>query len=171
MLIKEFSGELTGKNCRFAIILGRFNSFVSEALLKGALDCLERHEAEKVDVYRVPGCFEIPFAAKKIIESRENLSEKSKTSNKKSENEKQYDAVICLGVLIRGETPHFDFVANECSKGIAQIMLQTGVYCSFGIVTTENLEQAIDRAGTKAGNKGFDAAMAAIEMINLQRKI
>ena len=154
MEICNINGELTARGSRVAVVLGRFNSFIGESLLKGCLDCMERHEAESVDVYRVPGCYEIPHIAKKI-----------------AEGEKKYDAIICLGVIIRGDTPHFEFVANECAKGIAHVSLETGVYCSFGIVTTENIEQAIERAGTKAGNKGFDAAMSAIEMINLQKKM
>ncbi len=154
MEIRNINGELTARGSRVAVVLGRFNNFIGESLLKGAVDCLERHEADAVDVYRVPGCFEIPHIAKKIANS-----------------DKKYDAIICLGVIIRGDTPHFDFVANECTKGIAAVSLETGVYCSFGVVTTENIEQAVERAGTKAGNKGFDAAMSAIEMINLQKKI
>ncbi len=147
-------GELTGKGKKFAIVLSRFNSFLSESLLKGALDCLERHEATDVDIVRVPGSFEIPFTTKKLTEGK-----------------KKYDAIICLGVLIQGDTPHFQFIAAETTKGIAQVSLESGVYCSFGILTTDTIEQAIERSGTKAGNKGFDAAMAAIEMVNLTPKL
>jgi len=154
MKINNFQGELTGKNKKFAIISGRFNSFLSDSLLKGALDCLERHESESVDIYKVPGAFEIPFAAQKIADSKNS-----------------YDAIICLGVLIRGDTPHFDYIAAETTKGIAHVSMEKGIYCSFGVLTTESIEQAIERAGTKAGNKGFDAAMAALEMVNLTNKI
>lgn len=150
MKTNEFHGELTGKGKKFAIVLSRFNSFLSESLLKGALDCLDRHEATDVDIVRVPGSFEVPFAAKRLATSK-----------------KKYDAIICLGALIQGETPHFQFIAAEATKGIAQVSLETGVYCAFGIITADTLEQAIERAGTKGGNKGFDAALAAIEMANL----
>ncbi len=146
-------GELSGKGKKFAIVLSRFNSFLSESLLAGALDCLERHEVTTVDIYKVPGSFEIPFAAKKIALT------------------KKYDAVVCLGVLIQGDTPHFQFIAAETTKGIAQVSLETGVYCAFGIVTADTLEQAIERAGTKGGNKGFDAALAALEMVNMSGKL
>jgi len=145
-------GELSGKGKKFAIILSRFNSFLSESLLAGALDCLERHEAGGVDVFKVPGSFEIPFMAKKIA-----LTGK-------------YDAVICLGVLIQGDTPHFHYIAAETTKGIAQVSLETGVYCALGVLTADTLEQAIERAGTKGGNKGFDAALAALEMVNASSK-
>ncbi len=154
MKTSNFQGELTAKGKKFAIIVSRFNSFLSEALLKGSLDCLERHESSEADVYRVPGAFEIPMMAKKIVQGT-----------------KKYDAVICLGVLIRGDTPHFDYIAAETTKGIAAVSLESGVYISFGVLTTESIEQAIERSGTKAGNKGFDAAMAAIEMVNVFDKV
>ncbi|MBO4440518.1 6,7-dimethyl-8-ribityllumazine synthase [bacterium] len=146
-------GELTAKGKKFCIVVSRFNSLLSESLLNGALDCLERHSAESVDVIKVPGAFEIPFVAKKAA------------------NTKKYDAVICLGVLIRGNTPHFDFISAETSKGIAQASLETGVYMAFGVLTVDSIEQGIERAGTKAGNKGFDAALAAIEMLTVCDKI
>jgi len=148
-------GELTAKNRRFAIIVSRFNELIGRKLLEGALDCLNRHEAAEnsIDVIWVPGAFEIPLAAKKAAESG------------------SYDSVICLGAVIRGETPHFDFVASETSKGIALAGMQTGVPVIFGVITTDTVEQALNRAGTTAGNRGFDAAMAAIEMSNLIGKI
>jgi len=148
-------GELTAKNRRFAIIVSRFNELIGRKLLEGALDCLNRHEAAEnnIDIIWVPGAFEIPLAAKKAAESG------------------AYDSVICLGAVIRGETPHFDFVAAETSKGIAQAGMQTGVPVIFGVITTDTVEQAVNRAGTTAGNRGFDAAMAAIKMSNLIGKI
>ena len=142
MEVKTFAGDLSAKGKKFGVIVSRFNSLLSESLLKGALDCLERHYAESAEIIKVPGAFEIPFAAKKAAMS------------------KKYDAIVCLGVIIRGSTPHFDFIAAETSKGIAQASLETGVYM-----------QGIERAGTKAGNKGFDAALAAIEMLNLSDKL
>lgn len=152
MKTKTFQGELTAKGKKFGIIVSRFNSFVSESLLNGAVDCLERHGAENADIIKVPGAFEIPFAAKKAAES------------------KKYDAVICLGAIIRGSTPHFEYIAAETVKGIAHVSLETGVYISFGVLTVDTIEQAVERAGTKAGNKGFDAALAAIEMLNVTDK-
>jgi len=152
MKTTTIAGDLSGKGRKFAIVVSRFNNFLSESLLAGALDCLERHEASAVDVFRVPGSFEIPFMARKAALT------------------KKYDAVICLGVLIQGDTPHFQFIAAETTKGIAQVSLETGVYCAFGIVTADTLEQAIERAGTKAGNKGFDAALAALEVVNMISK-
>jgi len=148
-------GHLTGQGKRFALIVGRFNSFISEQLLQGASDCLTRHGvAEKdIDVYRVPGSYEIPLAASCAA------------------NLKQYHAVICLGALIRGETPHFDHIAGFVSKAIGEISLASGVPVIFGVVTADNLEQAIERAGAKAGNKGWDAALAGLEMANLLPQI
>jgi 6,7-dimethyl-8-ribityllumazine synthase len=148
-------GELIAKNKRFAIVVSRFNELIGRKLLEGALDCLHRHEAAEnsIDIIWVPGAFEIPLAAKKAAESG------------------SYDSVICLGAVIRGETPHFDFVASETSKGIAFAGMQTGVPVIFGVITTDTVEQAVNRAGTTAGNRGFDAAMAAIEMSNLIGKI
>jgi 6,7-dimethyl-8-ribityllumazine synthase len=144
-------GNLKADGKKFAIIVARFNSFISEKLLEGALDTLVRSGAldTDIDVARVPGAFEIPLIAKKMAASQ------------------KYDAVICLGVVIRGATPHFDVVVNEVSKGSAQVGLETGVPVLFGVLTTETIEQAIERSGTKAGNKGAEVAVAAIEMVNL----
>ncbi len=153
MKTKTIQGDLTAKNKKFAVIVSRFNSFLSESLLSGALDCLERHEAASVEIIKVPGAFEIPYAAKKAAVS------------------KKYDAVICLGVLIRGNTPHFEYIAAETTKGIAAVSLENDIYISYGIITADTIEQAIERAGTKAGNKGFDAALATIEMLNVTDKI
>ena len=140
---------------KFGIVVARFNEFITSKLLGGALDTLHRHETadEDVDVAWVPGAFEIPVVAKKMAESG------------------KYDAVICLGAVIRGSTTHYDYVCNEVSKGVAQVSMNTGIPTIFGVVTTENIEQAIERAGTKAGNKGSDSAMAAMEMANLLKKI
>ena len=148
-------GFITGRELKFAIVVSRFNEFITNKLLGGALDTLHRHETrdEDIDVAWVPGAFEIPVVAKKFAESG------------------KYDAVICLGAVIRGSTSHYDYVCNEVSKGVAQVNMSTGVPTIFGVVTTENTEQAIERAGTKAGNKGSDAAMAAMEMANLLKKI
>jgi 6,7-dimethyl-8-ribityllumazine synthase len=153
--MKTFEGKLDGTKLRFGIIVGRFNEFISSKLLGGAMDALKRHGVDEsgIDVAWSPGAFEMPLIAMKMA---------------KSEN---YDAVICLGAVIRGATPHFDYVSNEVSKGIANVMLQTEVPVTFGVLTTENIEQAIERSGTKSGNKGFDAAMAAIEMANLMKEI
>jgi 6,7-dimethyl-8-ribityllumazine synthase len=153
MKTKTFQGELTAKGKKFGIVVSRFNSFVSEALLNGAIDCLERHGAENAEIIKVPGAFEIPFAARKAALT------------------KKYDAIICIGAIIRGSTPHFEYIAAETVKGIAHVSLETGVYISFGVLTVDTIEQAVERAGTKAGNKGFDAALAAIEMLNVTDKI
>jgi len=144
-------GKLVGHGKKFGIIVSRFNEFISKKLLDGALDCLERHEVntDDIEIAWVPGSFEIPVATLKMAES------------------KKYDAVICLGAVIRGATPHFDYIAAEVTKGIAQINLQTGIPVTYGIITADTLEQAIERAGTKAGNKGWDAALSAIEMADL----
>lgn len=144
-------GKLTAKDMKVAIVVARFNEFITSKLLSGAVDCLIRHEAKDDDitVAWVPGAFEIPMACKKLAESS------------------KYDAVIALGAVIRGATPHFDYVCAEASKGIAQVSMQTGVPVAFGVLTTENIQQAIERAGTKAGNKGVDCAMSAMEMVNL----
>jgi 6,7-dimethyl-8-ribityllumazine synthase len=144
-------GTLNAQNKRFAIIVSRFNSFISEQLMQGANDCLIRHGASEkdIDVIRVPGSYEIPLAASRAAQC------------------KKYDAVLCLGVLVRGATPHFDHLAGFVSKAIGEISLSTGVPVIFGVITADNLEQAIERAGTKAGNKGWDAALAGIEMANL----
>jgi len=148
-------GRLTAEGFTFAIVVSRFNDFVSSRLLEGAQDALQRHGAadEQVSVVKVPGAFEIPLAAKKLAESG------------------RYDAVICLGAVIRGATPHFDYVAAEVSKGVATVALESRIPVTFGVLTTDSLEQAIERAGSKAGNKGFEAAMAAIEMVNLFRNL
>ena len=152
---RELQGELTAAGLRFAVVVSRFNAFITERLLQGALDALHRAGAagEDLDVVRVPGAFEIPVTARHLAETG------------------RYDAIICLGTVIRGETPHFEYISAEASKGIATAALGSGVPMSFGILTVENLEQAVDRAGLKSGNKGFEAAMTAIEMANLIRKI
>jgi len=144
-------GKLSAEGLRFGIVAARFNEFITNKLVSGAIDALTRHGASDNDITLawVPGAFEIPFAAQKMA------------------NSQNYDAVICLGAVIRGSTPHFDYVAGEVTKGVAHVGLQTGVPTVFGVLTTENIEQAIERAGTKSGNKGFDAAMTAIEMANL----
>ena len=153
--MKIIEGELSAKNLRFALIVSRFNELIGRKLLDGAVDCLIRHKAgeDALDVIWVPGAFELPLAAKKAAES------------------KSYDAVICIGAVIRGETPHFDFVASEAAKGIAMASMNTGIPIIFGVITTDTVEQAVKRAGTTAGNRGFDAALAAIEMGNLMGKI
>ncbi len=150
-----YEGALIGQGLRFALVVARFNEFITNRLLAGAQDALRRHGVaeEDVDVVWVPGSFEIPLAAKRLAESG------------------RYDAVICLGAVIRGATPHFDYVAGEVAKGVATAALSTGVPVLFGVLTTDTIEQAIERAGTKAGNKGFDAAVSAIEMANLWRKL
>lgn len=146
-------GHLEARGIKFGIIVSRFNDFITGRLLEGALDALYRHGAqeEDIDVIRVPGAFEIPLAAKKVI--------------------KRYQALICLGALIRGETPHFDYIAAEVTKGIANIGLETGIPITFGIITADSLEQAINRAGAKAGNKGAEAALSAIELADLWKKL
>ena len=148
-------GYISGRGLKFGIVAARFNEFIVSKLVGGALDTLHRHETadSDIDVAWVPGAFEIPLAAKKMAESG------------------KYDAVLCLGAVIRGSTTHYDYVCNEVSKGVAQVGLQTGIPTIFGVVTTENIEQAIERAGTKAGNKGADAAMAAMEMASLLGKL
>ncbi len=155
MDIQEINGMLDAKEIRVAIVVARFNSLVAEQLVTGALDCLTRHGSAEADItlIRVPGAFEIPFAAKKAAEAG------------------SYDAVICLGAVIRGSTPHFDYVAAESAKGVAQTSLSSGVPVINGIITTNDIEQALERAGTKAGNKGWDAALAAIEMVSVNRQI
>jgi 6,7-dimethyl-8-ribityllumazine synthase len=152
---KFIEGKLNAEGLRVGIIVGRFNSFIGERLLEGAIDALIRHGADdaQITVARVPGAFEIPLAAQKMARSS------------------KYDALICLGAVIRGSTPHFDYVASEVSKGIAHVSLETGVPVAFGVLTTDTIEQAIERAGTKAGNKGFDAAMTVIETVNLFKEM
>lgn len=150
-MTKTFEGNISAEGLRFAIVVSRFNEFISSKLVGGALDALQRHGAqeEQIALVKVPGAFEIPMAAQRLARSG------------------NYDAVICLGAVIRGATPHFDYVASEVSKGIAQVALETGIPVAFGVLTTDSLEQAIERAGAKSGNKGWDAAMAAMEMVNL----
>jgi 6,7-dimethyl-8-ribityllumazine synthase len=148
---KVFEGKLGAKGFKFGIVVSRFNDFICDRLLSGALDVLMRNGAEEanVEVFKVPGAFEIPQAARKLVLT------------------KKYDAVICLGAVIRGATPHFDYIAAEVSKGVAMVGLEGEIPVTFGVLTTDTLEQAIERAGSKAGNKGWDAALAAIEMANL----
>ena len=150
-MIKSFEGQLSAKGRRFGIVVGRFNSFISKQLLEAALDCLKRHGAKEEDIEMVwvPGSFELPMAGQKLAKT------------------KRFDAIICLGVLIRGETPHFDYIASETTKGIARFALSTETPAAYGVITADSLEQAIERAGAKAGNKGWDAALAAIEMADL----
>lgn len=153
--MKIIEGNLTAKNKKFGIVVSRFNELISTQLLSGAQDCLLRHECknDNITVAWVPGSFEIPLAAKKMARS----------SN--------YDAIICLGAVIRGGTPHFEYIASEVSKGVANVGLETGVPVIFGILTTDTIEQALERAGIKAGNKGWDAALSSIEMVNLLTKL
>jgi len=148
---KFFEGKLQAEGKKFGIVIARFNSFIAERLLEGALDTLLRSGVKdnEIEVARVPGAFEIPLVAQKMVKSG------------------RYDAVICLGAVIRGATPHFDFVANEATKGIAQASMEAGVPTIFGVLTTDSIEQAIERAGSKAGNKGSECAATAIEMVNL----
>jgi 6,7-dimethyl-8-ribityllumazine synthase len=152
---KVHQGLLTAEGFRFAIVAARWNDFLTARLTEGALDALERLGAREtaVEIFKVPGSFEIPLTALKVAESG------------------RFDAVICLGTVIRGQTPHFDFVAGEAAKGIGQVGMKTGTPVLFGIVTADTLEQAIDRAGVKAGNKGFEAAMSAVELVNLYREM
>ena len=153
--MKTLEGKLVAKGIKVGIIAGRFNEFITGKLLEGALDGLLRHEVkeEDIEVAWVPGAFEIPLIASKMAKSR------------------KYDAIICLGAVIRGSTTHYDYVCSEVSKGIAAVSLNTDIPVMFGVLTTENIEQAIERAGTKAGNKGYDCALGAIEMVNLIREI
>lgn len=153
--MKTFEGKMVAKGIRVGIVVARFNEFITSKLLGGAMDALVRHDINEddVDVAWVPGAFEIPLIAKKMAKSG------------------KYDAVIALGAVIRGSTSHYDYVCNEVSKGVAAASLESGVPVMFGVVTTENIEQAIERAGTKAGNKGYDCALGAIEMVNLIREM
>jgi 6,7-dimethyl-8-ribityllumazine synthase len=152
---KTLEGKISAEGYRFGLVVSRFNDFISSKLVEGAVDALKRHGAteEQLLLVKVPGAFEIPLAAKKLAESG------------------KVDAVICLGAVIRGSTPHFDYIAAEVSKGIAVVALDTKVPVAFGVLTTDNLEQAIERAGTKSGNKGWDAAVAAMEMVNLFKQL
>jgi len=155
MNVKRFEGKLNAEGLRFALVASRFNDFFTDKLVEGAIDCLVRHGAvdDKITVSLVPGSFEIPYVASRMARSG------------------NYDAVICLGAVIRGDTPHFDYIAAEVSKGIARLGMDTDVPVIFGVITADTLEQAIERAGTKAGNKGWDAALTAIEMVNLYKVI
>ena len=154
-MVKEFGGELNAKGKKFAIVVSRFNDFLTGKLKDGSIDCLTRHGALEKDiaVYWVPGSFEIPHLAAKLADGN------------------NFDSVICIGAVIRGQTPHFDYVASEVAKGVAKVGMETKKPVIFGIVTADTLEQAIERTGTKQGNKGFQAAMSAIEMVNLYSKI
>ncbi|GAB4288018.1 6,7-dimethyl-8-ribityllumazine synthase [Sulfurivermis fontis] len=149
--IKTYEGSMVINNARFGIVVGRFNSFIVESLLEGALDTLRRHGAvdKNIEIVRVPGAFEIPLAAQRMAQAG------------------KYDAIIALGAVIRGGTPHFEYVAGECTKGLAAVMMQHSVPVAFGVLTVDTIDQAIERAGTKAGNKGAEAALSAIEMVNL----
>lgn len=154
-MANTIQGILSAKDKKFAIVVSRFNEVISKSLLSGAIDCIVRHEGneENITVAFVPGAFEIPVTAKKLAES------------------KKFDAVICVGAVIRGATPHFDYIAAEVSKGIAHVGLETGVPVIFGVITSDSIEQALERAGIKAGNKGWDAALSAIEMADLLKKL
>jgi len=154
-MVKIQNGNFDGKGLKVGIVVSRFNNFITEKLLNGAIDCLTRHNVDEnsISVFWVPGSYEIPAVAKKIA-----------SLNK-------FDAIICLGCVIRGDTPHFDFIASEVSKGVAQVSLETNIPVIFGVLTTDTIEQAIERAGTKAGNKGFDAALSAIELANLYKNL
>lgn len=153
--MRTYQGKLIGKGLRFAIIVSRFNEVVTQKLLEGALDCLIRHDVQEddIDVLWTPGSFEIPVTAKKLASSG------------------KYDAIICLGCLIRGDTPHFDFLSAEVTKGVAQVALEYSLPVAFGILTADTLEQAIERSGAKQGNKGFQAALSALEMANLFKEM
>jgi len=152
---KIIEGELLARDLRFGFIAARFNDFVVEPLIRGAVDALKRHGAteKQIEIVRVPGAFDIPIVARKLALSR------------------LYDALLALGAVVRGQTPHFDYVAGECASGLARIALESGIPIAFGVLTTDTMEQAVDRAGGKAGNKGADAALAAIEMANVLRRL
>jgi len=152
---KIIEGELLVRDLRFAVVAARFNDFIVEPLVRGALDALKRHGAteKQIEIVRVPGAFDIPIVARKLALSR------------------RYEALIALGAVVRGQTPHFDYVAGECASGIARVALESGVPIAFGVLTTDTMEQAVERAGGKAGNKGADAALTALEMANLLRRL
>ncbi len=150
---KEYKGTLDATGKKFALVVSRFNEFLSKELLNGAIDCLERHNAKAIEIFWTPGCYEIPTIAKTLAES------------------KRFNAIIALGAIIRGDTPHFEYIASVASKAIAKISYTTGIPATFGIITADTVEQAIERAGTKAGNKGWTAALFAIEMTNLMKEI
>lgn len=153
--MKIYEGQLNSKDMKFGIVVGRFNEFIGGKLLEGAIDAIKRHggSADNIEIAWVPGAFEIPLITKKMAKSG------------------KYDAIICLGAVIRGATPHFDYVANEVTKGVAQVGLEIEIPAVFGVLTTDTIEQAIERAGTKAGNKGFEAAVTAMEMANLLKSL
>lgn len=155
MSIKTVEGNLVATDAKFAIVVGRWNSFVVESLLEGAIDCLKRHGSteDHITIVRAPGAFEIPLVTKKVAAT------------------KKYDAIITLGAVIRGGTPHFEYVSGECVKGMAQVSLDSGIPVAFGVLTVDTIEQAIERSGCKAGNKGEEAALSAIEMVNLLNQI
>lgn len=152
---KTFEGDLVCRNTKFALVVARFNSFITQSLLEGAVDALKRHGAQdnEMEVIWVPGAYELPLAVKRLADL------------------KKYDAIVALGCVIRGGTPHFEYVAGECVKGLSQVMMQYGIPVSFGVLTVDTIDQAVERAGTKAGNKGVDAAMSAVEMVNLLRQL
>ncbi len=154
-MTRVIEGILTAKGVKFGIVVSRFNDFINKRLLDGSLDALSRHgaEDENISIVKVPGSFEIPLMAQKLADSG------------------KYDAIICLGAVIRGATPHFEYISAEVTKGIAKVTLDSGIPVSFGILTTDNIEQAIERAGSKSGNKGWDAAMSAIEMVNVLKLV
>ncbi len=154
-MLKVVQGELTGKGLKFGLVAARFNDFITSRLLDGAVDALQRHGVTDgdIDIVKVPGSYEIPLAAKVLAQS------------------KKYNAIICLGAVIRGATPHFEYVSAEVSKGVAAVSMESGIPVIFGVLTTDTIEQAIERAGTKSGNKGWDAALSAIEMANVMRQI
>ncbi|RMG27482.1 MAG: 6,7-dimethyl-8-ribityllumazine synthase [Gammaproteobacteria bacterium] len=153
--MKEIAGDLVVRGARFGLLVARFNSFIVERLVDGAVDALLRHGArrEDIEIVRVPGAFEMPLAARRMAASG------------------RYDAIVALGAVIRGGTPHFEYVAGECTKGLAQVNLQEGIPVAFGVLTVDTIEQAIERAGTKAGNKGVEAALSAVEMVNLLKEL
>ena len=156
MLFRSIEGNIRATGKKFALVVSRFNSFVVESLVEGALDTLERHgevNSQDITLVRVPGAYELPIAAKKLAEKG------------------TFDGIIALGAVIRGGTPHFEFVAGECNKGLAQVSLEFGIPVSFGVITTDSIEQAIERSGTKAGNKGAEAALGALEMVNVMANI
>ncbi len=152
---KTFEGDLVCRNSKFALVVARFNSFITQSLLEGAVDALKRHGAQdnEMEVIWVPGAYELPLAVKRLADL------------------KKYDAIVALGCVIRGGTPHFEYVAGECVKGLSQVMMQYGIPVSFGVLTVDTIDQAVERAGTKAGNKGVDAVMSAVEMVNLLRQL
>lgn len=154
-MVNVIEGNLSGKGFRFGIVVSRFNDFITERLQEGAIDALVRHEVKEndIDIAKVPGAFEIPFVARRMAQS------------------KKVNAVICIGTIIRGDTPHFEFIAAEASKGIAAVAMESDIPIIFGVLTTETIEQAIERAGTKSGNKGWDASLSALEMVNLYNKV